>query len=206
MAAETLTVPIFPLPEVVFFPYTLLPLHIFEPRYKELVTDVLAGNGLMGVVQLRPGWDKDYYGNPPVYKVMGVGKIIQNRRWPDGRYDIVLEGLYRAVIRDESRQGEYRIAKVEPLRDNIDMQNHLELEVVHQRLLELYHKLGEALPETRTSLVRDAEAPDVSGLVDIMASVFVENPYDKQSILSEPDVVRRQRLLRVQLRSMLRPS
>jgi Lon protease-like protein len=206
MAPEIVTVPVFPLPEVVFFPGTLLPLHVFEPRYKDMISDVLAGDGMLGVVQLRPGWDKDYYGNPAVYKVLGVGRIVQNKRWPDGRYDILLHGLYRGAIRSESKQGEYRLAEVEPLPDHVQQEHQQELQVVHERLLELYNKLSEALPDTANTLVRDSEAPNAGSLVDIMASVFVEDAYDKQSILSEPDVVRRQRLLRVQLRSMLKPS
>src|SRR5687768_12707370 len=99
MTAHSVTIPIFPLPDLVFFPGTLLPLHIFEPRYKRMISDLLADGRLLGVVQLRPGWDKDYYGNPAVYKVMGVGELVEHRRHADGRYDILLEGKFRGLIR-----------------------------------------------------------------------------------------------------------
>jgi Lon protease-like protein len=92
MATETVTVPIFPLPNLVFFPETLLPLHIFEPRYKTMIADVLAGDRQLGIVQLRPGWDKDYYGTPPVYKHLTVGTVIRDNRLADGRYDVLVRG------------------------------------------------------------------------------------------------------------------
>jgi len=64
-----LRVSIFPLPEAVFFPETVLPLHVFEPRYRQMVADCLAADGWMAVVMLRPGWEKDYQGRPPVESI-----------------------------------------------------------------------------------------------------------------------------------------
>jgi len=59
-----ISLPLFPLPETIFFPHTLLPLHIFEPRYRATVADCLVGVKRMGVVRLLPGWELDYYGRP----------------------------------------------------------------------------------------------------------------------------------------------
>lgn len=66
--------PLFPLPETVFFPHTLLPLHVFEPRYRAMVADCLAGEKRMVVVRLLPGWEQDYYGRPPIHTVAGAGE------------------------------------------------------------------------------------------------------------------------------------
>jgi Lon protease-like protein len=77
--------PIFPLPNVVFFPHTLLPLHIFEPRYRKMLADCLAGERRLAVVLLRPGWEADYYGRPAVHSVAGAGEIIQSEMLPNGR-------------------------------------------------------------------------------------------------------------------------
>src|SRR5438045_1087130 len=105
MDAKTVSIPIFPLPNIVFYPNTLLPLHIFEPRYKEMVADCLSGDRTVGIVQLRPGWENNYYGNPPVYRILGIGEIVSTKQWDDGRYDIVLAGNRRGQILAESLQG-----------------------------------------------------------------------------------------------------
>jgi Lon protease-like protein len=114
-----LRIPIFPLPEVVFFPQTVLPLHVFEPRYRQMITDCLAGDRWMGVVMLRSGWEKDYQGRPPVYEVAGAGEIIQAEMLTDGRYNILLDGRTRVRIRSEEPPGGclYRVARAERLED-----------------------------------------------------------------------------------------
>ena len=66
--------PVFPLPNVVLFPEAILPLHVFEPRYRELVREVLSGRKLMAVARLKPGFEDDYEGRPPVFDVCGVGQ------------------------------------------------------------------------------------------------------------------------------------
>src|SRR5213596_3395375 len=81
--------PLFPLPNVVLFPNVFLPLHIFEPRYREMVADALASDRLIGMVLLRPGWERDYEGRPPVYPIGCSGVITHAERLHDGRYDIV---------------------------------------------------------------------------------------------------------------------
>jgi Lon protease-like protein len=109
--------PIFPLPNVVLFPNVFLPLHIFEPRYREMVADALASDRLIGVVLLRPGWERDYEGRPPIYPIGCSGVITHVERLPDGRYNIVLRGIERVRIVTEDRERSYRRAAVEPLRD-----------------------------------------------------------------------------------------
>ena len=101
-----LRLPIFPLPEVVFFPETILPLHVFEPRYREMVADCLAGDRWLAVVMLRPGWDKDYEGRPPVHDVAGAGEILQAEALADGRFNILLDGRARfRILAEEPPDG-----------------------------------------------------------------------------------------------------
>ncbi|MGI8908317.1 MAG: LON peptidase substrate-binding domain-containing protein [Candidatus Sumerlaeaceae bacterium] len=195
-----MTVAIFPLPEVVFFPETRLHLHVFEPRYVDLVTEALATDRMLGVVQLRPGWDKDYYGRPAIYKVLGVGEIVESQRLNDGRFDIEVHGRFRAHVLSETVKGEYRTAEVEIMKDVLQPEDREEVLWVHERLLELYKKLAAAMPETMSLI----DNPSPGALIDAMADKLVENPYDKQSILSETNLARRQRLLRVQLRTMVK--
>src|SRR4029453_2152934 len=79
------TIPIFPLPNVVLFPSVFLPLHIFEPRYREMVGEALAGDRIIGMALLRPGWEGDYEGRPPIYPVGCAGFITFSEQHSDGR-------------------------------------------------------------------------------------------------------------------------
>src|SRR3954454_13738855 len=109
--------PLFPLPNVVLFPNVFLPLHIFEPRYREMVADALASDRMIGMVLLRPGWDRDYEGRPPIYSVGCSGLLTHNERLSDGRYNIVIRGIERFRIVEEDHTLSYRRAAIEPLRD-----------------------------------------------------------------------------------------
>jgi uncharacterized protein len=114
-------IPLFPLPNAVLFPTALLPLHIFEPRYRAMVADALEGERLIGLVMLRPGWQRHYEGTPAVYPVGCAGFITHSDRLPDGRYNIVLRGFEKFRILEErtARDGPdcYRIARVETIEE-----------------------------------------------------------------------------------------
>ena len=109
--------PLFPLPNVVLFPNVFLPLHIFEPRYREMVGDALAGDRMIGMVLLKPGWESDYEGRPPVYPIGCSGVITHAERLQDGRYNIVLRGVERFRIVEEDRSRSYRRAAIERIVD-----------------------------------------------------------------------------------------
>jgi Lon protease-like protein len=104
---------IFPLPNVVLFPHVDLPLHIFEPRYREMVDDALAGDRLIGMVLLRGDWRKDYHGAPDVFPLGCVGRIETFSQLPDGRSNLVLRGARRFEIRGEIAGRSFRQARVE---------------------------------------------------------------------------------------------
>jgi Lon protease-like protein len=106
-------IPIFPLPNVVLFPDVPLPLHIFEPRYREMVRDALAGPGLIGMVLLRDDWRDDYHGAPEVYRTGCVGRIVETTPLPDGKFNIVLAGIREFDIVSEQRERAYRQATVD---------------------------------------------------------------------------------------------
>src|SRR3954454_14857174 len=109
------TIPVFPLPNVVLFPTVSLPLHIFEPRYREMVTDALEGDRIIGMALLRPGWEGSYEGQPPIYPVGCAGLITHSERLSDGRYNIVLRGLEKFRIVREHGHRSYRTAEVDPI-------------------------------------------------------------------------------------------
>jgi Lon protease-like protein len=111
-------IPIFPLPNAVLFPSVFMPLHIFEDRYRRMVEDVLQGDRLIGMVLLRPGWRMEYEGRPAVYPVGCAGLMTHVEPLPDGRYNIVLQGLqkFRVVGEDDGRP--YRLGRVEMIQES----------------------------------------------------------------------------------------
>jgi Lon protease-like protein len=109
---------LFPLPNVVLFPRVIQPLHIFEPRYKQMVEDALDDNGLIALCLLRPSAGYGANNVAPIYSEICIGKIVQEERLPDGRFNLLLQGVSRAKIIKEVNDGKlYRTAKVEILHD-----------------------------------------------------------------------------------------
>ena len=118
MAAPELIVPIFPLPDVTFFPHTLLPLHVFEARYRTMVIDALERDRKLVVVRLRPGYEETYAGKPPVYPVAGLGEIVSSERLATGRYNILLRGDCRVRLQQEVPSDTlYRLVRAQRLTD-----------------------------------------------------------------------------------------
>ena len=94
-----------------------LPLHVFEPRYRKMVADSLQDHRMIGMTLLRPGWEPDYEGRPPVFPVGCAGPMEQCEALPDGRYRILVRGTIRFRIREEHGGEPYRLATIEPLDD-----------------------------------------------------------------------------------------
>ena len=106
-------IPIFPLPKVVLLPGEILPLHIFEPRYVEMVRDAVASHRVIGMVEVMPGFESDLPGSPPVREVGCVGFIASHEELPDGRFLLWLFGLERFRIEEEiNANTQYRQARV----------------------------------------------------------------------------------------------
>jgi len=110
--------PLFPLPDVVFFPKTLLPLHVYEARYRALASEAIERDQAICTALLRPGWETDYYGSPEVYPVGCVGRIIQHAKLPDGRYNITLQGEAKVRIEEHVRLEPYRLVRIQPIQDD----------------------------------------------------------------------------------------
>jgi Lon protease-like protein len=106
-------IPLFPLPNLVLFPGVAVPLHIFEPRYREMIADVSPSHGIIGMMMLKGEWERDYYANPDTYEVGCAGKISELVKLPDGRYKVVLTGLSEFRVIREIRDRSYRQAEVE---------------------------------------------------------------------------------------------
>jgi Lon protease-like protein len=112
--AEILHIPIFPLPNVVFFPGTVLPLHIFEPRYRRLVNDVLGGDRRFAVFLQRPPDEATAEAEPPPFEIGCVGEIVRAEALPDGRFNLLHLGLARIRLHEVVTDVPYRVAAASP--------------------------------------------------------------------------------------------
>src|SRR5205814_1912054 len=112
------TVRLFPLPNVVLYPQVVQPLHIFEPRYRQMTVDALATDRFITMCLLRPGWEEDYQGKPPVHPIACLGRIVSDQRLPDGRFNLLLRGMCRVrLIEELVSPTAYRTARVDVLAD-----------------------------------------------------------------------------------------
>jgi Lon protease-like protein len=184
------TIPIFPLPNVVLFPNVFLPLHIFEPRYREMVADALDEDRIIGMVLLRPGWEAEYEGRPAVYPVGCAGLITHAERLNDGRYNIVLQGLekFRMVDEDDSRS--YRLARVESISELADA-NKDEMRLARRRLESLL--VPQAKGRTPDPKVPPSMADE--DLVNALAQYLELEPVEKQALLERDGLLARCRSL-----------
>jgi Lon protease-like protein len=172
--------PLFPLPNVVLFPNVFLPLHIFEPRYREMVADAVAADRMIGMVLLRPGWEQDYEGRPPIYPIGCSGLMTHVEQLADGRYNIVLRGFerFRVVAEDHSRS--YRRASIERLTER-PMNPNDRAAVRSQRA-----KLETMLAGAHESKRLEARIPPAMGdedLVNALAQYLELEPLEKQALL-----------------------
>jgi Lon protease-like protein len=173
--------PLFPLPNVVLFPNVFLPLHIFEPRYREMVADALASDRMVGMVLLRPGWDRNYEGRPPIYSVGCSGVLTHNERLPDGRYNIVLRGIERFRIVEEDHARTYRRAAIEPLREE-------RLDAADRTAILRQRSKLESMLVPSHSTAGDPRMPSSMSdedLVNALAQYLDLEPLEKQALLEK---------------------
>jgi Lon protease-like protein len=181
-------VPVFPLPSVQLFPHALLPLHVFEPRYRELVCNCMKGDRRMAIALLEPGYEPHYHERPAIRDVCGVGFVVGHEPLPDGRSNIVLRGLGRARIVEELPPDQaYRVVRLEPMPDRFEAS--LDRQAATQTLQVLATELAARLPsgsDTLRTLVRSVEDP--GALTDVLAAALVTEPSDRQALLETVDV------------------
>jgi Lon protease-like protein len=193
-------VPVFPLPKLVLFPGTFLPLHIFELRYREMLGDALSGpDPLLAVAQLKPGWEGHYEGRPPIYEIAGVGRISEHVKHQDGTHDIVLEALARVRLQEFDARGvQYRRATATVLRERTPKDGVSGREVT--ALLSLATRISSIVQRALPSFSLQATADDSPAILsDRIADQFVLDPTARQDLLETLDVSARIRSLTLQL-------
>lgn len=179
--------PLFPLPSVVLFPGTRVPLHIFEPRYRKMVSDALSGEERIGMCLLQPGWEPAYSGNPPIYECGTVGVIEDVSALDDGRYNLVLRGLVRYRVVEYVSEDPYRLARVvaapETPATPMDAWAHREW------LVELSRRYMEVLPNQEP--VPEIETATLESLTNALSLSLQMTPQDRQFLLELDDITER---------------
>jgi len=181
-------IPVFPLPNVVLFPKTYLPLHIFEPRYRAMVSDAAMNGQCIGMALLKDGWETDYYGHPPVFSMGCVGRLASVQPLADGRSNILLQGLERFEIEREWFDKAYREATitvtVRSTETSLDA-------AVRRRLfttLESYLRSRDDVP-TWQELFREEVSDEI--VVNTLSTYLECTPLEKQFLL-EADSLQQQ--------------
>lgn len=192
---------IFPLPNVVLFPAVRLPLHIFEPRYREMTRDALASNGVIAMVLLQADPASDPREQPPVYAVGCAGRIVEHEELPDGRFNLILEGHTRVRIRQELQTGEaFRRVRAEPWPE---LPDHGREPAFLRELDQLRRGLEETVLELTRRDAPSSEARfqsrlsqlDTHELVNSIAFGLDCPAIEKQALLEAPELLDRAQML-----------
>jgi uncharacterized protein len=198
-AADLAALPIFPLPSSALFPGSVLPLHIFEQRYRDLVGDALADRKVLAIARLKPGFEDDYDGRPPIFDVCGAGVIVQHARRGDGRYDILLRGLSRVrIVREHPPASRYRVVQASLLPDLAT--DPAVTGALEQKLASLWSELSPHFPDALRDLhALTKDAPTAGAVADRLSGALFADPELTHRLLTEQDPAERLALITEQL-------
>ncbi len=191
------TVPVMTLPNTVFFPQALLPLHIFEPRYRQMLRDVLSSNRIFAVARL----DADQpVADEPMPPVASVGIIRACQKAENDTSNLLLQGLCRVAVKAIVREAPYRIIAVKPIATTAGT-HHAELELLRlevMRLLNLRRRLGTPVPKGMTRFLESID--DIDTFADIAVFNLCEDSALKQQLLETLETRRRLQLFATALK------
>lgn len=187
-------IPLFPLPGVVLLPGTHLPLHIFEPRYRAMIADALAGDQTIGMAMMRPGTESAG-GTPAILPVGGAGRIVDSEELSDGRYNIVLEGEFRYRVLSESPPDPYRIANVEEI-PSVPFSHDSDAARICGSAISLFREISQAM--SLTALPEDALSPEHLGSEIALRLRF--EPAELQALLETDSIPARFEALMARMR------
>ena len=202
------TVRLFPLPDLVMFPHVMQPLHIYEPRYQDLLNAALDSDGLLAMSLLAPGWESDYEGRPAIFPQACLGKVVTYQRQDDGHCNVLLLGLRRIRIDSElPAEKSFREARATLLDDFCYSENDDQRDALQ---LELTEKFQDHLPQDQPTNpgvqeLLGAEIP-LGVLTDLVSFAVPLDLNTKCQLLSESDIDLRARMLLLQLQQSDEPG
>ncbi len=195
------TARLFPLPNLVLFPHVMQPLHIFERRYRDLLKAALAGDRLIAMAVLAPGWQHDYEGRPPLFSVACLGRVAAHHRLDDGSYNVLLVGLRRVrLLRELPPAKSFREADVEVVEDLCPPAKAAAVPDLKRRLRSAFLRILPDLPQTEDPLdqLLGSEV-SLAALTDIISYMLDISLEAKLTLLAEANVYRRAEILLVHL-------
>jgi Lon protease-like protein len=197
MSDETITlpdeIPVMPLPGAVLFPHALLPLYIFEPRYREMLEHALQRDRMFSVTLIKPSCP-EWHAPEDFFHFATVGLIRACVGRGDGTSNLVLQGLHRVRFKSFEQETPFPVAKIDIVESAAD--STVETEALGEKVLELYGKLKRAERQLPPKVDRYlAQLGDLEMLADLVASTFVEDPLRRQRMLEESSLNQRLRLL-----------
>ncbi len=185
-----LSLPIFPLPEAHLFPGSVLPLHVFEPRYVDLVNHVMeCGDNALAVATLKPGYESGTDGHPPVYDIMGAGIIMAAERQSDGRWNMLVRGTERIrMVCEHESQHDFREIEAQRLLDQDVMEDH----PLEERLRSMITQLADHAPGASEALHLIMSQSDTAAeLTDLLGAHACSDPVMRQRLMECVDVEKR---------------
>lgn len=191
-------IPVMPLPGTVLFPHALLPLHIFEPRYRQMLEHALGQHRLFSVTLIKPSCP-DWREPEDFFHLAAVGLIRACVGRSDGTSDLILQGLQRVRFTDFEQDSPFPIAKIEIVESSDE--TTVKTEALAEKVLELYSQLkrnGRRLPDKVDRYL--SELNNVEMLADLVASTFLTDPLRRQRVLEEASLNQRLRLVITYLR------
>jgi Lon protease-like protein len=197
---------LFPLPSLVLFPHIVQPLHIFEPRYRQMTADALDGDRLIALALLQPGWEEDYDNRPPIHEVVCLGRIFNEERLDDGRFNLLLHGLSRARILEETASGKlYRTARLKVLAEQEPSE-----ETARELRVELAKGVRNWIASQNLAVEQLGKLLNSNLSLGVLCDIFSYSlPLEverKQQLLAETDVDRRCRQLLHHLEDQAPPA
>ena len=187
--------PIFPLPGAVLLPHAMVPLHIFEPRYRKMTRDCEQGGRALALANIP---DEAAAGEKPprVLPVVGVGVLARVDKLPDGRFNIVLRGAGRARIAEELSSGEpYRLVRAEELLPSLPMSPRVAAMAESLKRLVLALAAAQRSPEMQALVQLAARAKDPGDLADVVAGAVMQAPRERQTVLETVEILPRLELV-----------
>jgi Lon protease-like protein len=181
------------LPNAVLFPHSLLPLHIFENRYRQMLSHCLTGERMFSVALAKTGI-REPKGVEDLRSVAGIGLIRACVGNENGTSNLVLQGLARVRIVDWTQEEPFRIAEIELIESRIS--NAIEADALGEKVKELcvrIQQLGLPLPPNLLEQMHQIDSPEI--LADVVGAAFVSELAPRQQLLESPDVAERLRLL-----------
>ena len=197
-------VSLFPLPDLVLFPGVIQALHIFEQRYREMLKDALANDGLIAMSLLKSKWESCADSTPTIHSTVCIGRVVTHTELEDGRYNLLLLGVRRAkIVREIPTEKSYRMAEVTPIEDDLGQLS--QVEAMRGEIQNGFLKLAkndsyidqESIDRLMTSEI------SMSQLLDLISFSIDLDPAQKQQILEAHQLSARAALLSKHLTQMV---